>query len=34
MNNVQIDIWSPDYTGHQAIQGLIPYTPDETAEWV
>jgi hypothetical protein len=34
MNDLPIDLRSPDYTWRQAIQGLMPYTPGKIAEWV
>jgi hypothetical protein len=34
MNNLSIDLRPPDCTGRQGVQGLIPSTTGETAEWV
>jgi hypothetical protein len=33
MNNLPIDLRSPDYTGRQSLQDLIPYTIGDIAKW-
>jgi hypothetical protein len=34
MNNLPIDLGLSNYTARQGVQGLIPYTPGETVEWL
>jgi hypothetical protein len=34
MNNLPIDLRPPDYIRRQGVQGMIPYTLGEIAEWV